>query len=86
MQNHQENDDFIEDVKRLYSTDPLFSKVLTHPEKHPAFYMNDGLILSKNRGGELVLCIPKGKGPNRKSLYGIITKQAHEVIGHFGGQ
>ena len=38
------------------------------------------------RGGELVLCIPKGKGPNGKSLYSIITKQAHEVIGHFGGQ
>ena len=27
MRNHQENDGFIEDVKRLYSTDPLFSKV-----------------------------------------------------------
>ena len=86
MRNHQENDDFIEDIKRLYSTDPLFSKVLTHPEKHPAFYMKDGLIHSKNRGGESVLCIPKGKGPNGKSLYGIITEQAHEVIGHFGGQ
>ena len=48
MRNHQENDDFIEDVKRLYSTDPLFSKVLTHIEKHPAFYMKDGLIHSKN--------------------------------------
>src|SRR5579875_2014411 len=86
MENHGEKDAFIENVKLLYKSDPLFSKVLTQPEKHKTFSIENSLIFSKNHGGDTVLCIPHGKIPSGKSLYGIIAKQAHETLGHFGGQ
>lgn len=50
------------------------------------FSIEKGLIFTTNRGGERVLCIPHGTSQNGKSLYGIIAEQAHEVLGHFGGQ
>jgi hypothetical protein len=81
-----ERDEFIEEVKRLYTDDPLFCKVLSNPEHHKPFSVENGLIYTKNRGGEIVLCIPSGRAANGKSLRGIIAEQAHEVIGHFGGQ
>src|ERR1700742_4414583 len=82
--NHRESDTFIEDVKRLYASDPLFAKVLSKPQK--PFSIENGLIFSTNKGEEQVLCIPQGKSSNGKSLYRIITEQAHKVLGHFGGQ
>ena len=86
MDTHKEKDTFLKDIKRLYASDPLFSKVIKHPEKHPAFSFENELLYSKNRGGESVLCIPRGKSSSGKSLYGTIAEQAHKVLGHFGGQ
>ena len=86
MDHRDDKDIFIEDVKRLYASDPLFSKVLKHPEKHPIFLKKRGLFYTKNCRGEYVLCVPKGKALNGQSLYGIIASQVHEVLGHFGGQ
>ena len=83
---HEERDTFLKDVKCLYATDPLFAKVISHPKKPLAFSFKNALIFSKNRGRETILCIPRGKSLNGKSLYGIIAKQAREVLGHFGGQ
>ena len=83
---HEERDTFLKDVKCLYATDPLFTKVISHPKKHPAFSFENALIFSKNRGRETILCIPRGKSLNGNSLYGIIAEQAHKVLGHFRGQ
>ncbi|KAJ3973400.1 hypothetical protein EV361DRAFT_796272, partial [Lentinula raphanica] len=80
-------DSFKKDIRRLYSEDPLFMKVLLNPQDHSAFQVEEGMIYTKNRNGETVMCIPKGcSSENGKSLRGIVIEQAHEILGHFGGQ
>lgn len=86
MQTHEEHNLFIEGMKCLYTSDPLFKRVLSHPDKHRLFSFKNGLIFTPNCGGEQVLYILQGYFPNGKSLYGIIAEHAHKVLGHFGGQ
>ena len=50
--------DFIENVKRRYHHDRLFSKIVTEISRHSAFSLRDGLLYTTNRGGHKVLCIP----------------------------
>jgi transposase InsO family protein len=78
-------DSFLKNLKDAYGTDPLYLKVMEHPDHHSAFEMKDGLLWTKNRGGENVVCVPSGKH-GQKSLHGVILEQAHEVVGHFGPQ
>ncbi|PBK58742.1 hypothetical protein ARMSODRAFT_853952, partial [Armillaria solidipes] len=35
---------FVSDIKSLYATDPIFSKVLKAPNDHPRFFVEEGLI------------------------------------------
>jgi hypothetical protein len=86
LNSHPEKDDFIKNIKRCYANDPLFAKVLKNPEHHKPFSVENGLVYTENRGKEKVLCIPNGKTVKGQSLRGIIAEQAHEVLGHFGGQ
>jgi hypothetical protein len=78
-------DTFLTDIKKGYSKDKLFSKILRFPKEHPAFTIREGLIWTRNRGGEEVLCVPTGLTRNQ-SLQGLITDQAHTIVGHFGPQ
>ncbi|KAJ3991250.1 hypothetical protein F5050DRAFT_1531903, partial [Lentinula boryana] len=79
------NPDVIRDIKEAYETDPLFKKVMHKIQDHPRFTVTDGLIWTKNIGGENVLCIPetpKGK----QSVRSAILEQGHQIVGHFGPQ
>ena len=60
LKTNETTDKYLQDVKENYTQDPLFSKVLLNPDDHPAFTVKDNIIYTKNRGGEKVICIPKG--------------------------
>lgn len=79
------DDSFETAIRNGYADDTLFSKVLQHPEHHAAFSVRDGLIWSKNVGGEDVLCVPSSKSM-AQSILGTIIEQAHSIVGHFGPQ
>lgn len=77
--------EFLEDIRKCYETDTLFTKVLTKPIDHPRFDIKDGLIWTENLTGEKVLCIPESS-KGMRSLRGAILEQGHHSVGHFGPQ
>ena len=84
--NNAKPDRFIEDAfkKRVrlgYEDDKLLSLVVAKPMDYPTFTVRDDLIWKRNLRGDEVLCVPR----DRELLLEILT-QAHESVGHFGGQ
>ena len=75
------DDAFLDIVKKGYSEDKLFSRILENADDFPAFEIQDGVIWWKNPKGDRVSCIPR----DRELITTVIT-QAHEVVGHFGDQ
>ena len=69
---------------RSYHKDPLFAKILAHPETHPCFRIRDQLIWMKSQMGRDVACIPWGAFLRGRKLVEVILNQAHSTIGHFG--
>jgi hypothetical protein len=72
-------------VENGYPSDPLYSKVLDNVAHHANFEVINGLLYTKNRPGEKVLCIPSVIYRERR-LTEIVIVQAHEILGHFGPQ
>ncbi|KAJ7506412.1 hypothetical protein B0H11DRAFT_1643057, partial [Mycena galericulata] len=68
-----------------YADDKFFKKVLASPKDYRAFTITDGIIYSRNRGGEEVTCIPAAM-LGEQSIRGSIIDQAHRTLGHFGPQ
>ncbi|KAF9028485.1 hypothetical protein BDZ89DRAFT_951339, partial [Hymenopellis radicata] len=79
------DDKFLADIRRWYSEDPLFSKIIKKPDDHPRFSVTEGLIFTNNLDGEHVLCIPKSP-EGQRSLRGAILETAHQTVEHFGAQ
>ncbi|OBZ76509.1 Transposon Ty3-G Gag-Pol polyprotein [Grifola frondosa] len=77
--------DFDKVVKGGYSKDPLFQKVLESPTQFTTFVVRDGMIYTKSRQDDEVLCIPHIKYECRQ-LPEFIIDQGHMAIGHFGAQ
>ncbi|KAF9021042.1 hypothetical protein BDZ89DRAFT_891597, partial [Hymenopellis radicata] len=40
------DDEFLADIRRWYSEDPLFSKIVKKPDDHPRFSVTEGLIFT----------------------------------------
>jgi hypothetical protein len=68
-----------------YKGDPLFSKILEHPDHHPAFHWNSKelVITTTNRKGDPVVCIPRGTVEGSSIVEAVIT-EAHRLVGHLG--
>jgi hypothetical protein len=49
---------FLDNIRKGYRDDPLFTKVVKDPSRYATFSARDGLFYTKNRGGLEVLCIP----------------------------
>jgi hypothetical protein len=49
---------FADKVAKGYDSDPFFAKIIKKPQEYPAFELSNGLLYSKNRVGDRVLCIP----------------------------
>ena len=76
--------DLVQIVCRSYHKDPLFAKILAHPEAHPCFRIQDQLIWTKSQMGRDVVCILHGASLRGRMLVIVILDQAHSTIGHFG--
>ena len=76
---------FLNAVCRGYKSKPILAKVSAQPSHFPQFTEKDGLLYTKIRGNEEVLCLPHAtyKGD---SIIAMIINQAHRAIGHFGAQ
>ncbi|KZT03803.1 uncharacterized protein LAESUDRAFT_659088, partial [Laetiporus sulphureus 93-53] len=70
-------------VKSGYSCDPVFSKVLDHPEDHKLFTLRDGLLWHKCNEQTEVLCVPCIKVDGR-ALTEIIINEDHTALRHLG--
>jgi hypothetical protein len=78
---HLEGDDFLAVIRGTYGKDTLFSKVLLHPEQHPQYTVNDGLIYTTNAVGDSVVAIPEALSKGRR-ITEIAIDQAHRIVGH----
>ena len=67
---------------KAYRDDPLFTKILSHPEAHPHFGIHDQLIWTKNQMGRDIVCIPQQSYLRGRRLIEVILDQAHHTIGH----
>ena len=76
---------FLNAVHRGYKSELILTKVSAQLSHFPQFTKKDGLLYTKNRGNEEVLCLPHAtyKGD---SIIAMIIDQAHRAIGHFGAQ
>jgi hypothetical protein len=72
-------------IRNGYKDNPLLAKVLNNIEHHHNFETDNGLLYTRNRAGNSVLCIPSVIR-NKRRLTEIIIAQAHQVLGHFGPQ
>ena len=77
--------EFIVAIKEAYQKDALYKKIIAQPGEHSAFEVKDGLIWTRNRSGEHVLCVPDVQLHGRTAK-GLILEQGHEVVGHYGAQ
>ena len=71
-------------VRKHYHEDPVFAKILVHPDTHQRFGVHDGLIWTKNQMGRDIVCLPWKAFLRGRRLVKIIIDQAHTMIGHFG--
>ena len=46
-------------VRKHYREDPVFAKILVHPDAHQQFGVRDGLIWTKNQMGRDIVCLPQ---------------------------
>ena len=67
--------DLMQIVCKSYHKDPLFAKILVHPEAHLCFRIQDQLIWMKSQMGRDVICIlwgcyalNPGAGPDVRSM------------------
>ena len=77
--------DFLDKVKKGYTKDVLFSKMVKEAERYSTFQYRDGLLYTNNQGGHEVLCIPRVVTKDY-SLTAIVIEQAHTILGHFNAQ
>src|SRR6266481_5838603 len=82
---HVERDiDLVSIVCKFYHKDPMFPKILTHPEAHPSFGIKQNLIWTKNQMNRNMVCLPQKAFLRGRRLVEVILDHAHTTIGHFG--
>ena len=76
------NDTLIQSIKNGYPNDPMFRLVLAKPEQYTkSFTIRDNLIWTTNLKETQVICLLRDQ-----ALLTQVLTQAHEIVGHFGGQ
>ncbi|KAF8546486.1 hypothetical protein OG21DRAFT_1426901, partial [Imleria badia] len=76
---------FLDAVCKGYKSKSLLAKIAAQPSHYPQFTEKNGLLYTKNRGNEEVLCLPHVmfKGD---SIIAQIINGAHKALGHFSAQ
>jgi hypothetical protein len=75
--------EFLENVRKGYVRDSLFSKILKQPSHFPNFRWDKDLLYFYREEALPVLCIPRSLNKSRKLTEMVLT-QAHETLGHAG--
>jgi len=78
---HLEGDDFLAVIREAYGKDTLFSKVLLHPEQHPRFTVENGIIYMENAVGNTVVAVLGALSKGRR-VTEIAIDQAHRIVSH----
>lgn len=78
-------DGLMDAIRQGYESDTTFRKIVEHPDHHRNFVQRDGLIYTKNRDYEEVLCLPRTRLGVRM-IPELILDRAHTAIGHLGAQ
>jgi transposase InsO family protein len=78
---HLEGEDFPAVIRGAYSNDVLFSKILSHPEQHARYSVEDGLIYTTNIAGSKVIAVLGTLFEGRR-VTEIAIDQAHRIVGH----
>lgn len=82
---HTSNEKFLVELKKAYSKDTLFSKVIADVEHFKGCSIQDDILYTKNRAQKDVMCVPRPvKG--KRTLTTKILEEAHASIGHLGAQ
>ena len=72
-------------LKDLYEGDSFFLEIWRNTERHNKFEKGNGILWSRNRTLQKVVCVPKGIQMGR-SVRGILIDAAHETLGHLGSK
>ncbi|KAF7338356.1 Retrovirus-related Pol polyprotein from transposon 412 [Mycena venus] len=76
---------FLDEVKKGYSSDDVFAKVLANSKAFPQFKVEAGLIYARNLAGQSCLCIPRlAQLGGRRKLTEIVLDESHSTLGHLG--
>ena len=67
-----------------YYQDPMFSKIMAHPETHPRFSIQDRPIWTKNQCRRDVISNPQNVFQGGRRLIEIIIDYAHQIVRHYG--
>jgi transposase InsO family protein len=78
---HVEGEDFLEIVRKGYTKDVLFSKIVSNVQQHPRYALKDGLLYFTNAVGSSVVAIPGSLSKGRR-VTEIVIDQAHQIVGH----
>ncbi|KAI0026522.1 hypothetical protein K488DRAFT_66274, partial [Vararia minispora EC-137] len=79
--------DFVDQVKHGYIGDVLFSKVLGQADSYHTFTEDKGMIYTRNRAGQEVLCVPRTLHPTTgRRLTEMVIDNSHTTLGHLGTQ
>lgn len=83
---HVESDeDFWQSIRAGYAYDRTLSKVVENPAGFSAFALRDGILYSKNRQDEEVVCLPWATHKGC-SIPELVLDRAHTTLGHLGPQ
>lgn len=86
LRKHVESDEaFWTAIRQGYSLDKTLSKVLDNPAGFSSFAMRDGILYTKNRQDEEVVCLPRAPYKGR-SIPELVLDRAHTALGHLGPQ
>ena len=75
--------DVLKNTPKLYPEDKFLSNIVENPECYNKFELRKGILWTRNRQGEHVLCIPKGTVEG-KTLRGSLLDACHRTLGHLG--
>ena len=72
-------------IKEGYDQDKTFRKILDKPSAYPNYPVRQGIIFTRNREDEEVVCIPRAK-LGKRTVTQTIIELAHTTLGHLGSQ
>jgi hypothetical protein len=75
--------DTIELIRRSYSGDPQFRKIVDNLKEYPNYTLDDDLLYMREHGHNY-LCVPNAK-TDKYNVRDLLIVHAHSIVAHLGG-